>query len=193
MCKSSNLKSRKGFTLIEVIVVVAITAILASVLIVYSRRSEQQILLNVEKAKIAQTILRLKSLALSGYTKPPTNPPTCSYGFTVDYATDTETYSLFEYNPPEGCDNILQIVSLDTSSNFFREIESSTLDKKLDFDTGPDRVGYFIYIPPDPDILLFKEDKFTYFAGPLEIYLKTQDNSLRTKITINNVTGQLSF
>lgn len=181
-----------GFTLVEIIVVVAITTILTGALIVYSRQSERQILLNVEKAKIAQTILRLKSLTLSSYTKPPTSPPPCSYGFYVDYTR--EVYGLFEYVPPEGCENILTVTAIDTGPNFFREIESSTLDKSLDFNIGPSRIGYLIFVPPDPKLILFNESKQEdTLLAPMTVYLKTKDSSLEAKITINNVTGQLSF
>lgn len=187
--------SRDGFTLVEIIVSVAIVVILSGTLIVYSRRAEKQILLNVEKAKVAQAILRTKELTLAGFTKPPSNPPPCSYGFRINYTN--ETYSLFEYIPPAPttCDNILTITSITPNPPNYRETESNTLNPKLDFDTGPDRLGYLLLVPPDPKVLLFDEGGNIFQNNPMNIYIRTDDpvNPSGATIRINNITAQLSF
>ncbi len=186
-------KSRRGFTLIEVIVVIAITAILSSILISYSHRSRQQILLGVEKSKVAQTLLRAKALALAGFTKPAGNPPPCSYGFFIDYGANS--YSLFEYKPPPPttCDEILTVTSIDDSDPaYFHKTETSILDRDLSFGNGADRFGYIIFIPPDLKTLVFDESK-NLFSAPMNIYLETKDGSLSSKIVVSHLTGQLSF
>ncbi len=187
--KMLNLKPKFGFTLLEMIVVVGITTLLTGILIIYSNQSRSQILLNSEKAKVAQTILRSKSLALAGFTDPPSFPPPCSYGFFIDYSKSA--YSLFEYTP-SNCADILNTSFIDKASPDFRLFSTDSLPKNLAFDLGVDRLGYVIFIPPDPDVLVFDETGTLYF-NPMAIYLKTQDGSLKTKININHQTGQLSF
>ena len=185
------LKSAFGFTLIEAVVVLGITAILSGVMLVYSRRSESQILLNLEKAKIAQNVLRTKELALTGFTKPVSMPAPCSYGFHIDY--NSSVYSLFEYTPAGGCDSANMLNPIDPpSAVIYRETASGTLAHGISFGAGADRLGYIIFVPPDPNIFVF-DTNGNYFSNSMKIYLTTQDGSLRTSISVNNVSGQLSF
>lgn len=186
----------KGFTLIEIIVVVGITALLSSILIIYSQRSREQILLNVEKAKIAQTILRVKSLTLAGFTKPTSDPPPCSYGFYIDYAAST--YSIFEYKPPAPatCDDIFTANVINTTPppfGGFKIISTEKLSPEVKFNLlVADHLGYIVFIPPDLKVMVFKENGDVFF-GPMTIYLTTLDESLSTTIGINDQTGQLNL
>lgn len=56
--------SRLGFTLIETLVVVAITVLLSGVLFVYNRSSDNQVVLAAEQARVAGFLFRAKSFAL---------------------------------------------------------------------------------------------------------------------------------
>lgn len=182
-----------GFTIVEIIVVVAITALLTGFLVSYSRRNEVQILLGVEKAKIAQTILYVKSLALAGFTKPPSSPPPCSYGLYFDYVD--ETYSYFEYTPPPPatCEDIYSVSPITSDPNYFHVSSTTSLESKLDFGAGGQRLGFLVFVPPDPSVIMFDENRNVFLDGPMNIYLKTKDGQNSTTLKVNNLTGQLTF
>lgn len=84
---------KQGFTLIEMLIVVAITAMLASFSIIYTRIGQNQIALSIEESKVAQLILEAKELSIATYSQ---HSATCAYGVQFDYASST--YSLFAYN-----------------------------------------------------------------------------------------------
>lgn len=181
--------SRDGMTLIELLVVVGIMAVLTGVMIGMSKQSRNQILLNTEKAKIASTIARAKSLTLAGYTKPVTLPPPCSYGLGIKYPNE---YFIFQYNPPN-CAGIGALTNLDVINNPpFKVVESFTLSIGVNFvENDTDSLGYLIFIPPNLTTLLFQ--KFDAPSpDPLKIYLETLDQSLQREITVNP-NGQLSL
>src|SRR5205823_134766 len=83
-----------GFTIVELLIVVAISAMLASIAIGYSSISRNQVALSVETAKVAESIIRAKSLAIATYAS---IPGTCAYGVSVDIAQNR--YSIFAFTP----------------------------------------------------------------------------------------------
>ena len=193
----SEYKSGAGFTLIEIMITVAITAFMAAILISYSHKSGQQIILNTEKAKIAQTISRIKSMTLTGFTKPPSMPPPCAYGFYIDYAK--ETYSIFNYSPSYGCENIFSYDIDDPNDptlTSYKNTSTEKLSPEVKFGNpgagGATRLGYILFIPPEPKAIVFDENRVA-LIDPVAIYLTTQDESLSTSIEVNNLTGQLSL
>lgn len=182
-------RGRRGMTLIELLVVIGIMATLTGVLVGFSRQSRDQILLNTEKAKIAQTIARTKSLTLAGYTKPVTLPPPCAYGFGIDYPKSE--YFIFEYSPVN-CQGISNLTSLDTNSNPpFKIFENFKLPTGVNFAQSNDSLAYLIFIPPNLNSLLFKSPS-EISSAPLEIHLETPDESLQRGIIVNP-NGQLTF
>lgn len=197
-----SLKSGAGFTMVEIIVVIAITTFMASILISYSHKSGEQIILNTEKAKIAQTILRVKSLTLAGFTQPLSEPPPCSYGFYIDYTA--KTYSIFEYSPVAGCDSILDSNNnpintdppISPSPLGFKVISTEKLSPEVKFTTPlpADHLVYIVFVPPDPKVIVFNDDRSMYLgSNPKVIYLETRSETLKTAIGINVATGQLSL
>ena len=60
---------RKGFTLIEILIVLAITAVLSGLAIVYTHVGQNQISLSIEESKIAQLILEAKELSIATYSR----------------------------------------------------------------------------------------------------------------------------
>ena len=185
----------KGFTLVEIIIVVAITALLTGVLFSHSQRSREQINLNIEKAKIAQLIGRTKSLAIAGFTDPPTIPPPCAYGFEIDHIRNT--YGIFTYDDPNiSCRDISNIKSLNT--RFFKYLDPvEPVHPDIDILAGPaftastDVVSYILLIPPELNVLLFGDSANLRSSGGA-IYLQTQDGSFKSEIRIS-ANGQLSF
>src|SRR3990167_848850 len=57
----------KAFTIVELLVVLAITAILFSSLIFYSRSAERQLILFKEQMKVITALQKAKSLAISAF------------------------------------------------------------------------------------------------------------------------------
>ena len=176
----------RGITLIELLVVIAIT-------VGYSKQSRNQILLTTEKAKIAQTIARAKSLTLAGYTKPVSLSPPCSYGFGIDYIKGE--YYIFQYNPLN-CQGISNLASLDIDPNQpnppFKLVETFALTGGVNFKQENDNLSYLIFIPPNLTSLIFKDKDTLSPIQPLSIYLETPDQSLEKKIIVSP-NGQLSL
>jgi len=187
-----NLKPiSKGFTLIEIIIVVAISALLTGVLVTYSQRSRQQIVLNVEKAKVAELINRAKVLTLAGFTDPPTIPPPCAYGFGID--TVGRNYGIFTYDDPNvACEDASTITSIDESFfTYLDPLDPFHRDINIIEDPDPAQViKYILYIPPELNVLIF--DGNGDIKGGGEINFETKDGSFSSSIRISS-NGQLSF
>ncbi len=86
---------RRAFTLIEIIVTIALMAIFAGIAILSSRNGQAAMALSGEAEKIGQFALEAKSLALVAYS--PSGSAICGYGVVVD--PGSQTYSIFAYEP----------------------------------------------------------------------------------------------
>jgi len=185
----STIRGRRGMTLIELLVVIAIMAVLTGVMVGYSKQSRNQILLNTEKAKVAQIIQRVKSLTLSGYTKPVSLPPPCAYGFAIDYAKNE--YFIFQYSPND-CSSLSAITNLTVNANPpFKKTESFILSDGVNFKKENDSLEYLVFIPPNLTSLIFWDEN-NKSGEPLTIHLETSDQSLAREIVVNP-NGQLSL
>ncbi len=93
-------RSRRGFTLVEMLVVIGITTLFAAMAIGYSHVGENENALTVETAKVAELILQARELALDTYGGSLVSGGTqnaCAFGVRFDYTN--QTYSLFAYEP----------------------------------------------------------------------------------------------
>jgi len=94
--------SLTGFTLVETMVVIAITAILTSMSIGYTRTNEKRIVLYAEQAKIVGMLGRAKALALQGYNRTAGNRLGVCYGVHFDFLPPTpETVSIYRADVAE--------------------------------------------------------------------------------------------
>lgn len=179
-------KFKRGFTLLEIIVVIGIIVILSGIFIGFSQESRNQIMLNVEKARVVNLFSRAKSFALTGYTNPPSLPPPCSYG--VKFSSSS--YTLFEYTPPDSCNSIEGITSIIPSG--IREAEKTDFNSKIKIDpTGADSLGYIIFIPPNLLTKLFDQNG-NEMPAPAKIYLKTVNGSATSEIVVSSL-GQINL
>lgn len=179
---------KKGFTLLELLVVVGITALLSAILISYSSSSRQQIALYAEEARLGQTIYRAKFIALSSYVRSTGSPGTCGYGVHIDYAA--MSYYLFSYNKPanSGCDSIN---SIDTNSENIMSTFRLNKNIKLVAPSGTPRLDDILYVPPDPKIIISSAGTVVS-NGSAAVIIQTQDNLLSAPVSVNSA-GLISF
>ena len=84
----------KGFTLVELLIAIGISVMLTALTFSYTNIGKNQVALSVEGAKVAQSVLFAKNLAVATYH---TVPGTCGYGVYVNAANNT--YSIFAFVP----------------------------------------------------------------------------------------------
>src|SRR3989344_9414857 len=145
--------NNKGFTLIELIIVIGIVGVLTGGLAFYSRSAERQIILFRDQAKIVEALLRAKSLSISTYSD--ADAP-CGYGVSFDQLLLNKTFIIFKdlavnldcfdadnvYSGNYSCDKISDLEC----------IEKFTLDKTIEFSNLGLRD--IVYIPPNPNVMI---------------------------------------
>ncbi len=203
----------KGFTLVEVLVVLAITVVLSGIAIGYSHVGQNQISLSIEESKVAQLILEAKELSIATYSQ---NSATCAYGVRFDFATSS--YSLFEYDSATTtgagvrptCPSIAS-TSQQVNMGAIQRYESGSWQVHtaagvtLVSSTNPvasATIQYVLFYPPDPCTLISLDGQTFQSAcnsgtnndppSEANVYLSTSDGSLTRTITINPA-GQVSL
>lgn len=180
---------RSGFTLVEVIVVLAVTTMLSALILVYNASTRETLRLFTEKARVAQLILRSKSLALSTYAG---GNGLCGYG--VHFDRGANRYELVAYRPADCRDRS----RVDTEASF-DVVEQSSFDlpPTLDFGApqgtgGRDEASYVIFIPPDPTVLVAQEDGSlaSQGVGVIDLYIKGRTTGA---MVVVNAAGQVTY
>jgi prepilin-type N-terminal cleavage/methylation domain-containing protein len=179
---------RSGFTLVEVMVVLAVTAMLCAVILIYNASTRETLRLFTEKARVAQLILRSKSLALSTYTG--TGDAPCGYGVRIDRAA--RAYAIVAYRPPD-C-RIRSAVDTQASSFDVAEQSSFTLTPSLEFrniGNGQD-LAYVIFIAPDPVVLVADENGalITNGLGKVRMGIRGKESDAIVSV---NAAGQITY
>ncbi|HVO28703.1 MAG TPA: prepilin-type N-terminal cleavage/methylation domain-containing protein [Candidatus Paceibacterota bacterium] len=187
-----------GFTLIEILVILAITAIMSTLIIVYSNVSQTSVALSVEEAKISQFILQAKSLTLATYGTVTT--PACGYGVLFNTAADPQTYSIFAYVPngtstcpsPQSVTAINQATDVHEYTQGTWQVPLTSGISVVPTAQNPDGLALVLFYPPDPTVFL-SHDGAT-FQPPFstdKIYLTTTGGQAAA-ISVNSE-GQVSF
>jgi len=185
-----------GFTLIEVLIVIAISAMLSAIVIGYSSTSRNEISVSVEAAKISQTIFQAKTLAIATYVN---SSSSCGYGVSFDY--DSGTYSIFAYAPSgiSQCPDDITLAARDISSDKRVPYSSSTWNmpvaKGVILQDQPDSVELVLFNPPDPTTFISRDgNTFTGSDQPSSnIYLAPVGNASATEIISINSAGQITL
>jgi prepilin-type N-terminal cleavage/methylation domain-containing protein len=179
-----------GFTLIEVLIVVAISAMLAALAIGYSGVERDQAALSVEETKISQFILQARALALATYGN--TAGTACGYG--VSFNPSQRTYSVFAYVPGGECPSVSDITSAPGAATEARYTDETWEVHPQDDITlpasAPDTLSLILFYPPDPTTFLFGAS-----GDPMSqasIYLESADGKSSRTISVNSA-GQVSF
>jgi prepilin-type N-terminal cleavage/methylation domain-containing protein len=206
MGNGTDQNNRSGFTLIEILIVLAITALLSSLAIVYTHVGQNQISLSIEESKVAQLILEAKELSIATYS---TNSATCAYGVHFDYASST--YSLFEYNSaasssvPGGrplCPSLtdtlgainFDALAIQPYQSGSWQVHTAQGVKLYDGGYASGTIQDVLFYPPDPFTAINLSGQSDFTAAPTAsyVYLRTTDGSAARTITINPV-GQVSL
>ncbi|MFH1192861.1 MAG: type II secretion system protein [Candidatus Jorgensenbacteria bacterium] len=141
---------RRGFTLMEVVIVLGITAFLSALLLTYNRSSDSLIVLSVERAKVVGFLNRAKAFALErNLAKGGEN--VCAFG--VNFDKSRGTMKLFRAAPSAGtnCANGFGTALGNTGT---ATIETEELDKRVEFqsftcDVSPCVTSYdVVFVPP---------------------------------------------
>lgn len=183
-----NLFFRRGYTLIETLIVALIIITVSGLVITYTRTSEKQISLSLELEKIAGLIFRAKSLSLATLGESGSSIRSCGYGLEIDY--DSDSYSIFSYEPP--VDVVCSSIT-DVAPNLRRAIQQAFfLPRGIVFKKGGENMHFVLFVPPEPAVLLGNEPDGSLTAGPVNLYLETEDGSFGKALTVN-ASGQIDF
>lgn len=192
---------RKAFTLVEVLVVLAISALLTGVALTYNNASRNEIALVVESAKISQFILRAESLSIATYGKSAAASPVCGYGMKFDSAA--QTYGIFEYHPNaavgKSCREVpLPIATIDPATEM-QPYTSGTWDigvapeVRIGSSTAPDSISVILFFPPTPTTYISLDG--ATFLSPTQtskVYLRTANGNDSRTISVNPA-GQVAL
>lgn len=173
---------RKGFTLVEVLVVIGITTLLSGVILSYTSSSRDQVALYVEEAKLAQTISRAKSLAIATYGH---LPAPCGYGVRVYYGSNS--YELFSYGADISCSELPSPLIEDDMV----EVVTYKLPPNVRFRPhAQDAAGTIFFLPPDPTTSIWQEG-FNATSTDAKIYLTTSQGT--AAVVAVRSSGQITF
>ena len=205
--------------MIEILVVVAITALLSSLAIIYTHIGQNQISLSIEESKVAQLILEAKELSVATYSE---NGTTCGYGVEFNYADPigNSTYSLFAYNAAASSSQPGGRPICPTIASTSAAIDTDAIQEYTDGNwqihpaqgvelvdpasAASDTIQYVLFYPPDPCTLISTDSSTFqsncappasgYGAPPGEayVYLSTVDGSEARTISVSPA-GQISL
>jgi len=209
MIKRANFlfANRKAFTLIEVLIVIAISAILSTIVITYSNTSRNEISVSVEAAKISQTIFQAKTLAIATYGN---SSSSCGYGVSFNYASGT--YSIFAYDPSgvSSCPDSATVAKRGVFPSAGEMVKYSDatwnvpvargvlLEKQNDGNMA-DGATLILFYPPSPATFISRDDgpsSFLFPDPPLtssNIYLSTEGDASASEVISVNSAGQITF
>lgn len=185
------LVANQGFTLIEIIVVISITVILAGILIGLGSRSRLEIELTAERARLGELVHYAESLAATGVVlNPNDDEPPCAYGLKIDLTG--HAYSIFAYNFPAGtpCERASFPTIGDQPPNYILQDTYALVPRKMKFGPGTS-LTYLVFLTLKNEVILFDENNLPSL-GPRLISLENETGDSKRSITVNS-SGQLSF
>lgn len=172
---------KNGFTLIEALMVVSILTIMTSLLLLYNRTGERQIVLLREKSKLISSILRAKNLAFGVLIQQAIGQTICGYGVYIK----KDRYFLYR-DLAFNCELSDNRYSADNPDELLAA-DNFILDGHLEFvGTEPADI---LFIPPQPQVFF----DGSLATGEKEVILRASDpdQEISAKILINSA-GQVS-
>ena len=181
----------KGFTIVELLVVIGIIAILSVGLVFYGRTAERQLILFKEQQKIITNLQKAKSLAINTF-----NDQTVPCGYGVHFEMPI-TYFIFKEESPSSnptCSDIDFIytdplVNPSSKDEIFGQKEKLDLAVKFNklINADNSNLGDIIFMPPDPTVYIDGDNGIVY--GLIEV--ATIDDTASAIIKVNNF-GQIT-
>lgn len=161
-----NKKNKGGFTVVEMLVVVAIILLLSGLMFTNYRSAQSETALQLSSQQLASDLRRAQNMALSTAITSQGIVSKGGYGLYFDTNSDSATkYILFaECNPEEAFNPIAESCKNKLGQSVSEEIESTDLRKGIllreikltDINVGEKTVtsGYITFVPPEPKIII---------------------------------------
>jgi len=193
------LLKRKGFTIIEVLVVVFIVMILSVIGVANYQGGEDDAVLKIASNKLKQDLRRAEIMAMSTREFDGSGCPQGGYGIHFDKINDDEKYILFA-----DCDkNRLYDTGGDVNKckeagedptgvdaeEFFEDIKIESGVKITDLKVGgasSDSLS-ITFLPPNPEIF------FSRAGDTIEITLSLENDDTKTQVVTVNKTGLINI
>lgn len=177
--------SQKGFTIIEMLVIVGIMLLMSGVLIIYSRSGETASVVIRQAAKMVSDINRTKNLAIttaSFKTSEGSMVHPCGYGVYFDSVNEPNRYIIFA-DLSSDCDVSDHIRPIDGLS----DLETIPLTTPLAISNK--NINQVFFLSPDPTVFLGSEEGGEIKTG--EITIKAPNSETEVKVKVSK-TGQVS-
>ena len=169
------LRTKKGFTLIEILIMLGIMSMLSGVMLVYSRSSEKLVVLAREQARIISLMARAKSFSLQTYID---GTSACGYGIHIDKGENAIiVFRDLDADCPES-DNIYAADSDESVEKFIL-----SKDVRIKSSDATD----ILFIPPDPQVVIDNNP----VNERVNIVLETSDGNSQVVIKMNS-SGQIT-
>lgn len=165
------MKSRGGFSLFEMVVVVGITVLLSALTITYNRSGERQLLLFKDQAVVVGLLNRAKSLSVQKYQNPAITQDWVFCAFGVHFEAPRDVI-LFADLGEGSCDPVNANYRYDAGVVPPEALETKSLDARNEFSGLPEGGLDILFIAPE--------------------LTATSSAGLPVTITINSTVGGLS-
>lgn len=170
----------KGFSLVEILIVIGIITVLSLMAILYSHTGERQIALFQEQMRVLNVISRAKSLSVNTFNK-----PDVPCGFGVHFDKSDNSFRIFkEQAVQQNCSDVdfkYSGASEDFEGKFVLDPKKAIIFDTLAFDD-------IIFYPPEPTVIISPN----FFQDEAIIGLKISGSSQPSVIIKVNKLGMIT-
>jgi len=183
--KMSGVKCGKGFTIIEIIIVMGISMILLTIIISFTSSSDKYVTLFSDQSKLVAAITRAKSLSIQTFISDIATEKVCGYGVYFP-GISTKDFIFFKDAPEFPATECIEN-NVYTGNKRFDPAEATgedSLSESIKFQSLP--LDSVLFIPPEPKTVIMP-------GSPPEalIVLSTEDDSAQAAVKVTSV-GQIT-